>query len=239
MASRSVLLVLAALATGLAAPPSGAQDGPTVVELFTSQGCSSCPPADAFLGELAQRPNVIALAFHVDYWDRLGWRDPFSSAFATERQKRYAQALRLRTIYTPQMVIDGTIDAVGSDRTRVSTALRAPRRARFLRLEILPDAILARLEADALAEPAEILAVAYRRQSQTAIPRGENAGRTASDFNIVLAATALGAWNGHAKTLPIARAALPAEATDLALLLQSPQQGVILAAGTATLPERR
>src|SRR5215471_14897971 len=100
-------LLFGAVCLTLAAASAGAVERPIVVELFTSEGCSSCPPADALLAELASRPEVLALSFHVDYWNRLGWKDPFSSAAATERQQRYASVLGLATVYTPQIVIDG------------------------------------------------------------------------------------------------------------------------------------
>src|SRR5712692_11374701 len=112
----------------LGASSAAAGERPIVVELFTSEGCSSCPPADALLAQLASRPEVLALSFHVDYWDRLGWKDPFSSPAATERQHRYAELLRLATIYTPQIVVDGKWQAVGSDRGEVERALDAARR---------------------------------------------------------------------------------------------------------------
>src|SRR5438105_11263765 len=104
--------ILAAL--GSTAATAGAQ-APVVIELFTSQGCESCPPADAYLGELARRADVVALAFHVDYWDYIGWKDPYASSAATARQRGYAAALGARVVYTPQMVIQGAAHEVGSD----------------------------------------------------------------------------------------------------------------------------
>src|SRR5215475_14098008 len=102
------------LGLALAIVPARAGERPIVVELFTSEGCSSCPPADKLLAELAGRPEVLALSFHVDYWDRLGWKDPYSSHEATERQSRYAKLLDLPSLYTPQIVVDGKWQAVGS-----------------------------------------------------------------------------------------------------------------------------
>ena len=119
------------LSLGLAVTigPARASERPIVVELFTSEGCSSCPPADALLAELASRPDVLALSFHVDYWDRLGWKDPYSSREATARQNRYATLLDLATVYTPQIVVDGKWQAVGSDRADVEHALDLARRS--------------------------------------------------------------------------------------------------------------
>jgi hypothetical protein len=122
------LVVAVCLVLGIASAEAG--ERPIVVELFTSEGCSSCPPADALLTELASRPEVLALSFHVDYWDRLGWKDPFSSPAATLRQQRYAELLGLATVYTPQIVIDGKWQAVGSDRGEVERALDSARRSR-------------------------------------------------------------------------------------------------------------
>src|SRR5271168_2805061 len=110
--TRSIALRLGACLTGLLSALSGqaAEPRPVLIELFTSQGCSSCPPADELLGTLARQPGVFALAWHVDYWDRLGWKDRYSSADATQRQHDYARRLGLDGIYTPQLVIDGTAE---------------------------------------------------------------------------------------------------------------------------------
>ena len=122
MIKACALFLSFALAVAIA--PAQAGERPIVVELFTSEGCSSCPPADALLAELASRPDVLALSFHVDYWDRLGWKDPYSSREATARQHRYATLLDLASIYTPQIVIDGKWQAVGSDRSRCRARAR-------------------------------------------------------------------------------------------------------------------
>ena len=103
------------------------QSRPAVVELFTSEGCSSCPPAEAYIGELAQHKDVLALSFHVDYWDNLGWKDPFSLRISTERQSAYSKALGRSSVYTPQVVIDGKDDYVGTDRRNIGKALAAAR----------------------------------------------------------------------------------------------------------------
>src|SRR5258708_19012238 len=106
-----------------AAMSASADTGPVVVELFTSQACSSCPPADALLRELSRRSDVIALGFHVAYWDGPGWKDPFSSASSTERQRSYARLFGQHQVYTPQMVVNGAREMVGSHRQRVLEAL--------------------------------------------------------------------------------------------------------------------
>src|SRR5271154_3831101 len=127
----AALPALIGMAVGLAAAgnlqaQSNSPRGPAVVELFTSQGCSSCPPADALLGELSQTPNVIALAFHVDYWDSIGWRDQFAIPNAVERQRRYVESLGLSSAFTPQVVVDGRGSFVGSDKRRILGAISEP-----------------------------------------------------------------------------------------------------------------
>src|SRR5690348_14071546 len=119
-------IILAFLAGILGAVPAQAAETPlVVVELFTSQGCSSCPPADSYLGELARRPDVLGLAFHVDYWNYIGWTDPFASKLASQRQRDYAKHLNLRYVYTPQMVINGATEGVGSERSTIGMLIKA------------------------------------------------------------------------------------------------------------------
>ena len=143
MKKRGLLISLTTVATLLvwlaAAPSARAEPGESlvVVELYTSQGCSSCPAADAFLGELLEmRSDVLGLEFHVDYWDNLGWKDLFSSAESTARQRAYAKRLGLSYVFTPQMVIDGSASEVGSNRMAVMTAIENARARSAARLDI-------------------------------------------------------------------------------------------------------
>lgn len=171
----------------MAAPPSSAATGgAVVVELYTSQGCSSCPPAERVLSELARdRPDVIALAFHVDYWNRLGWADPWSQPAWSARQEAYARDHDAR-IYTPALVIDGADDVVGSQRAAVEAAIaRAPR---------LPPIVGAatvvgdRLRVTATLPSGSHGAVAIIEDALiTAVAAGENAGVTMTNDRVVRA----------------------------------------------------
>ena len=122
--------VLAAGAGLLATPQAVAESngGPWAIELFTSQGCSSCPPADRQLGKLARRPDIVALSFHVDYWDYIGWKDRFASKATTERQRAYARTLRQKYVYTPEMVVDGRVHQPGIQDSQVESMLADARR---------------------------------------------------------------------------------------------------------------
>src|SRR5215469_6839521 len=155
-------------------------DNPVVIELFTSEGCSSCPPADALLGRLAQRHDLLPLAFHIDYWDSLGWKDPFSARFATARQSAYGHMLDVM-VYTPQMVVDGARDAIGSDEAAVNLAIEAERTRPKLKLEVLQDergglkvAIPAGKEQSA---PISVYEALFDSSHVTPVGRGENSGR--------------------------------------------------------------
>jgi hypothetical protein len=186
-----------------------AADRPIVVELFTSEGCSSCPPADALLAELAGRPEVLALSFHVDYWDRLGWKDPFSSPQATERQQRYANFLHLASVYTPQIVVDGHWQAEGSDRAAVEGALGAARRERpQVPLTLTVDHGVAHIELgpEESGEPAAIQLIGFDRRQVSAVAGGENSGRRLAHVDVVRGIEEVGRTSGKAGAIeaPIA-----------------------------------
>jgi hypothetical protein len=224
MTRRDLLTSLAALA---ALPAHAAPPGPVVLELFTSEGCSSCPPADAFLSELAHtRADVLALSFHVTYWNDLGWRDPFSLAEATARQRRYAKLLPA-DVYTPQLVVDGTHDVVGSNRAGVLAAIAAAAASRGAGpdLRLTPQGGQAVITVGSGSGAADIVLVGYDREHQTAVGRGENAGRTLTESNIVRSLATVGSW--HAAALSIV---VPLPAGDRFAVLLQASDGHILAA---------
>ncbi len=206
-----------------------------VVELFTSQGCSSCPPADALLGELAQRDDVLPLAFHVDYWDYIGWKDKFGSPANTERQKGYARAAGHSTIYTPQMVVAGVDHVVGYKpmklADRMGAHLASPEMARVT-LDRSGGTVRVRIEPKSASDgTADILLIRFLPAEKVAIRKGENAGKTLTYHNIVTAADRIGQWDGKStKTMSVQVSG----AEELAVIVQRAEQGAILAA--ARLP---
>ncbi|MEQ8334486.1 DUF1223 domain-containing protein [Nisaea sp.] len=221
---------------------ASSRSGPIVLELFTSQGCSSCPPADELLGELAQEPDVIALAYHVDYWNYIGWEDPFSSKEMSDRQRRYGHAMKLRTIYTPQLVIDGEVDLVGSRRSLVLQELerrRAQRSGPGLAVTLTRDGadfeLLLNAEQGADYAGAELFLVGSDERHVTEVPRGENRGRTLEDFAVVRYYRSLGHWDGKAGTLRIPGNAASMQTDRLSVLVQAPGQGPIHGAGSLEL----
>ncbi len=225
-------------------PGAAAQNAPAtrpavVVELFTSQGCSSCPPADALLGELAGRPDVIALSLHVDYWDYIGWKDPFGSPMNTARQRRYVEELGLRYVYTPQMIIDGRINAVGSRRDEVLDAIeRAGReRAGFdIRFVESGGGKVVIPAGHAPENGATVWLAVYDRSHETEIKRGENAGRKLRNTNVVRSLERLGTWMGERLEIPLDLAGAAARGRDgCAVIVQQGRNGPVLAAAAMNL----
>ncbi len=191
---RTVALLLAVIAGS--GSPALAQQPLTVVELFTSQGCSSCPPADRLLDDLARRDDLLALSYHVDYWNYIGWQDPFSRPSFSDRQRGYARQLGLRHVYTPQIVVQGRRSVVGSDRATVLEAIRDMDDARRVLIiaEVLDDGTARVALGTPPPEPAELLLVVYDRQHRTQVARGENRGRTLVNTHVVREVVRLGAW---------------------------------------------
>jgi len=213
------------LGLAVAATPACADPRPVVVELFTSQGCSSCPPADALLAELARRDGVLALGFHISYWDRLGWKDPLSSQGSTDRQKAYARRLSGGQVYTPQIVVDGTDEMVGSDRSVVLAALLSAHPQ-----AIAPVSFAADHRSVAIGVgtgKGEVVLVRFVRHRTTEVAVGENAGREATDANGVTGLTTLGHWDGSRAEFPIEP---PANGEGLAVLVQAPDGHMLGAA---------
>lgn len=217
----------------LAQPNSATR--PVVVELYTSQGCSSCPPADALLGELARMPHVTALAFHVDYWDGAGWRDRFSIPQAVQRQRRYVETLGLTSAFTPQMVVDGRGSFVGSDRTRILAAMTEPLNSVPIVVEIADGELSVTLPEWPNRGDYEVNLAAYLPQASTRIGGGENTGRALDEFNIVRQFRSLGVWEGQKRVFHTPLESFPHEATRVAVLLQKTSQGPIAGSAVAAL----
>ncbi|MGL4278998.1 MAG: DUF1223 domain-containing protein [Albidovulum sp.] len=212
-----------------------AAPGPVVVELYTSQGCSSCPPADEIFAGLTARPDVIALALHVDYWDYIGWKDSFALPQFTERQRAYARVAGARTIYTPQMIVGGAEHLVGVRPAELAAmiarhgampakaGLRAVREGGAVRITAAPVALLP--------DGAVVQLVRYMPEATVEIRGGENAGRRITYHNIVTDWRRVGTWDG---TQPLSMTVDVAPGGKGVVLLQAPGPGPILAA--ARLP---
>lgn len=215
----------------------------TVVELFTSQGCNSCPPADALLGELAKRDDLIALTFNVDYWDYLGWRDTLASPAHSERQRAYAEAMHERRVYTPQTVIGGRLHAVGSDRRDIEQAIRQVQRLADGNLHIglssEGDKVLVRLPDGPRPVEAKIWLVRYDRVQEVAIRRGENGGRTLKYYNVVRELTNIGLWRGEAMEIAYMQEDMTKGGRDgCAVIVQQDGHGPVLGAAAMDFAPR-
>ena len=243
MGSNCSILRIALVLIGVSGLHSGAlaQAAPAkvVLELFTSQGCSSCPAADALLESYTKRDDVIALSVPVDYWDRLGWKDTYASRDHTNRQHDYASARGDGQVYTPQVVVSGTAHVVGSSRSGIDSAIASARTA--LRDSQVP--LSAHLEGDTLivqvgsasagspTSSARVLLAVVQDAGTVSIRRGENANRTVTYHNIVRSLKTIGAWVGTPSTLRVAKSEFSvAGAQSLVVLLQSGTGGPIVSA---------
>ncbi len=230
---RHIGMVALAVLTGvwMAAAVQAQGRGPVVVELYTSQGCSSCPPADALLRDLSGRADVLPLALHVDYWDYIGWADVFGQPRHTARQKSYARAMGQRSIYTPQMVVGGLHDVVGAhpqDVTHLIAIHAALEAAVTLTAARDGAGVVIRATSNAaFLPPLNVQVVRYRPAATVEITRGENAGQTYEYTNIVTDWQVIGQWDGRA---PLQMTQPVAGADPVAVILQRVGPGAIEAA---------
>jgi hypothetical protein len=231
LASLVLLLAFATL-------PARAQSEPlVVVELFTSQGCSSCPPADALMLELVERRDIIGLALHVDYWDYIGWKDEYGNPDYTRRQKGYAQTGGRKMVYTPQMIVNGQEDVVGARAMKLAELIETHKKTpRLIAVQANRDgrSVVVRMQAldDKAAQtgPYDVHLVRYTPLRNTRITRGELAGHDLAYANIVDDWTVMGQWDGRApKEMQVEiEGARPA-----VILVQKTKFGAILAAARA------
>lgn len=221
-------------AVGLFSAPGFALDRNTraVIELFTSQGCSSCPPADALLEKLSADPTIVALSFPVDYWDYLGWRDTFAKPEYSAREHDYAALRGDREVYTPQAVIDGREHAIGSDAEGINKAIASLSTAGALpvrvNVEMVGDVVVAHIgnASNSNEAKATVWLVKYGHKETVLIGRGENGGRTVTYTNVVKEMQPVGLWKGQAMTVELPRNAVTnGRNCGYALLLQTDIDG--------------
>ena len=229
MASR-LTLTLAALGLAALLQPALADPPRAVVELFTSQGCSSCPPADALLVEYSRQPDVIALSLPVNYWDYLGWKDTLAHVAFTERQKAYAHGRSDRQVFTPQMIVNGKVSCVGSDRAQIGRSMaRASAGSDRLpvRIELAENGPMLTIDVGGANPPGhppatgEVWVLPVVKAREVAIGRGENRGRSVTYANVVRGMTRAGYWSGAPARLEVPlKKARYGEADSYVVLLQ-------------------
>jgi hypothetical protein len=243
-------LALAAIAIALTAGTSGfAAEPRAVIELFTSQGCSSCPPADQVLAQMAQDPTLIPLTLPIDYWDYLGWKDTLALAGHANRQRAYSRVRGDRDVYTPQAVINGAAQALGSDHGAIERAITQSRsNSATLALPLTLTLANGQLTVSAPAAKsevtqAEVWLCPVTRSIEVAIGRGENSGHTFTYRNVVRRWIKLGDWNGQPATWSIPVAKFKTDGVDaVAVVLQSgvaSAPGVMLGAAMTALDAKQ
>ena len=213
-----------------------------MVELFTSQGCSSCPPADVLFEKYSKRSDVIALTFSVHYWDNLGWKDTLASPLFTNRQKAYAKARGDGQVYTPQVVVNGAAHVVGSDQSAIDGALKSSGRssaAPWVPLKITRSGGDMTVEADGqegVSGDATIWIATVMRKVDVAVGRGENAGRNLTYFNVVRSFEKVGSYAGKPVSIRLdGKLVDKAETDGLVALVQAANSGPIIGAAMVAM----
>jgi hypothetical protein len=210
-----------------------------VLELFTSQGCSSCPPADALFRKYAEAKDLMALSLPVDYWDYLGWKDTLASPKNSERQRWYARTLGTGSVYTPQMVINGKSHATGWNSSDIEAAINEHSKdlaenspaLRFWRHESIFYIEIGNRPSAAAARQYTVWFAVIQKRADVSVTRGENGGKTLTYFNIVREMVPVGVWEGSAKTLQLASASIiRPESEELGIIVQDNSNGEIIAA---------
>ncbi|MEL7304081.1 MAG: DUF1223 domain-containing protein [Pseudomonadota bacterium] len=232
--TRNALAAIAAL-VALPMASTAALAGKPVVELFTSQGCSSCPPADKLLSGMAERRDIVALSFNVDYWDYLGWKDTLAKPAFTKRQRNYARFRGDGEVYTPQAIINGKSHIVGSDSVALASALKSAKRRAGPELTIAREGSRVSITISGLAErggrKATIWVAAVQPKAKVKIRHGENSGRVITYRNVVRDLIPVGTWIGEEKTIEIDERMMSRHGAEAcAILIQSGSTGPILAA---------
>jgi hypothetical protein len=222
----------------LARPAFAAGKRPVIVELFTSQGCSSCPPADAYFKTLKEQPDVLALSYHVDYWDYLGWRDTLGSSEFSQRQYDYAKSRGDKNVYTPQMIINGGKHFVGSQRDQVSSAIasaRAENATDWVDMEMSDNAtdVTIAIPAGKPMKEATLWLLAFAHSISVEIKKGENAGSTVEYHNVVRKMVPAGMWHGEAAKIMLPKGSVvPEGCKGWVALLQEGKVGRVIGAVT-------
>jgi len=213
--------------TGLAGQAAASPAPKAVVELYTSQGCSSCPPADEFLRELAARPDIVALSLPVDYWDYLGWKDTLAQPAFTARQRAYASARNDKQVYTPQVIVNGLKPIVGSDRTKIESLVAKSVGNGALPVAVGVSEAASSVIIDIGSSPGalssgEVWLLPVVKMREVAIGRGENKGRTITYANVVRGMVKLGDWSGRPARFEVPMSsARPGDAETYVVLLQA------------------
>jgi hypothetical protein len=231
----ALLAILTSLNTASAADTNHAKP---VIELFTSQGCSSCPPADKLLAKLAKRDDIIALSYNVDYWDYLGWKDTLATSANTKRQYAYARARGDGKVYTPQAIVDGMRHVVGSRPNKIETALSATEKYRLatrvsLAVTTAPDGLSIELDGEIppKVKAAVVSIAAVQPTVEVKIKRGENHGRSITYHNVVRKFVSVGTWSGGPKRISVNRRDLAGKPGQrCVVLVQAKGPGAVLAA---------
>jgi len=223
---RTLRLTFAALLLIGASSVAQAEPAKAVVELFTSQGCSSCPPADAKLEALASRPDVVALSYHVDYWDYLGWKDTLGTSGATQRQRAYAAARGERQVFTPQFIVNGTRSLSGPEMKSAIAGSGLPVAVDIAYIEETLQVNLSGTGAGANVRGATVRLVTMKSRAVVDVARGENAGRRITYANVVVDIAPIGMWDGKPLTITLPSDEVMAGGADAcAILVQVDRNG--------------